>query len=424
MRLVTFICVFLASLILVKPSQAQVNCDPIITVFYFGNGVGRGFSTFGDAVHGLNSLRSAINSVLSTDDQRKNSYKLAFNRSDGRLADIVEAARQTLGNEWPTLLIAFFLNDTRIINLLPDDVVQRFNDFLNNQAIQEMIAGNSSNSDVSNQVASYNSDIQEGKKIVLVAHSQGNIFANLAFQQITAPENQSFTIVPVASPESFMRSNLVGHVRFLDDLVIGGVMAAKLLVNLPPPLPANDQDNVDIDILSHSFVDSYLADPSSRLFIINGALNSSDLLPAPVAASGQGAITVTLTWGSNPDVDLHAFEPTGVHVYYANLRGQFGFLDVDDVTSFGPEHYYLSCQALRDNNLAVGRYRFGVNYFFGFSPEVATLTVKTPSSESTFSKTLNVSVGSSGNSNPVPVADVIISKNPNTDVFSFVIEPK
>lgn len=54
------------------------------------------------------------------------------------------------------------------------------------------------------------------------------------------------------------------------------------------------------------------------------------------------AATMRLTWGSNPrDIDSHLRVPGGAHVYYA-ARGSlsaepFANLDVDDVTSFGPE---------------------------------------------------------------------------------------
>lgn len=36
---------------------------------------------------------------------------------------------------------------------------------------------------------------------------------------------------------------------------------------------------------------------------------------------GNGIITAMLTWGSNPDIDLHVFEPNGTHVYYTNFLG-------------------------------------------------------------------------------------------------------
>ena len=54
------------------------------------------------------------------------------------------------------------------------------------------------------------------------------------------------------------------------------------------------------------------------------------------------------------------FEPTGDHVYYASRRGTVGLLDRDDVTGFGPEHYFTNC-----STLVAGNYEVRVNFFSG-----------------------------------------------------------
>ena len=43
-----------------------------------------------------------------------------------------------------------------------------------------------------------------------------------------------------------------------------------------------------------------------------------------------------MTWDEKPDIDLHIFEPNGIHIYYSNKKGKIGYLDVDDVSSYGP----------------------------------------------------------------------------------------
>lgn len=440
MKYIRCLILFIISLSIISEANSADICSQKNTVIYYGNGVGNGIATHGEATSSLLKLFSIVLTRLTPEQSELYNFKLAFNMSAqtdneflATLNDTYEAARQTLGNEWPTVLVAFILKDSRILDLLPTEIKQNFNDYLNNRAIQQLLAGTSSNNNVNDMVNSYVSDIGEGKKVVLLAHSQGNIFANLAYNDINFPSDkkQYFAIVPVASPESYCRNSLVGHVRFYDDLVIAGVQAAKALVpGMPSPLAANDLDNANSlwkitqGFGSHAFKESYLADDSARQFIVDGIFNSENLIPDPPSTAGQGTITVTLTWGSNPDVDLHTYEPTGRHVYYASRTGQFGYLDVDDVSGYGPEHYYASCQSLRDNPAAIGRYRFGVNYYYGYSPEVATITVKTPSSEYTTSKTLSSSRGSSGNNSMVPMADVVVSKNPDTGRFDFVIEPK
>lgn len=74
-----------------------------------------------------------------------------------------------------------------------------------------------------------------------------------------------------------------------------------------------------------------------------------------------GALRVVLTWGENPsDLDSHLTGPDGqggrFHVYYSNQSANGSSLDLDDVTSYGPETITLVPQA-------VGTYRYSVHNF-------------------------------------------------------------
>jgi uncharacterized protein YfaP (DUF2135 family) len=79
------------------------------------------------------------------------------------------------------------------------------------------------------------------------------------------------------------------------------------------------------------------------------------------------AATVRLTWGASPrDIDSHLRVPGGAHVYYVNKGAldaePFASLDVDDVTSFGPEITTI-------RRPKVGIYRFYLHNFSGtFGP--------------------------------------------------------
>ncbi len=57
--------------------------------------------------------------------------------------------------------------------------------------------------------------------------------------------------------------------------------------------------------------------------------NHSDMGIAALK-TGIGTLKATLTWSFYADIDLHAYEPSGSHIYYGNKRGDFGFLDHDD----------------------------------------------------------------------------------------------
>ena len=76
-----------------------------------------------------------------------------------------------------------------------------------------------------------------------------------------------------------------------------------------------------------------------------------------------GGVTMKLTWGAAPaDLDSYLFLPNGALVYYAS-RGRldsapFANLDVDDVSSFGPEVVTVS-------KLMIGTYKYAVDNFSG-----------------------------------------------------------
>jgi hypothetical protein len=271
--------------------------------------------------------------------------------------------------------------------------------------------------DLTTHVTNYRAAILEGKKVVLVSHSQGNLFANQAYSSRSANERQSFGIASVANPDSFVAGN-GPYTMLLEDLVVAAVRAVKLAVGGALPLPPNTTNGLTIsDLTGHGFSASYLAGANSSTRITDDVAFLRATLTQPSATGSSGIITVTLTWGSQPDVDLHVFEPNGTHVYYANRFGPSGFLDVDDVSGFGPEHYTVRCT----DTLETGTYRIGVNYYFGTAPEVANVVIAAGLNVKSYSIFLSNSLGSSGDVNPVPVGNIVVTVN-NLGDFDFSIQ--
>lgn len=258
-------------------------------------------------------------------------------------------------------------------------------------------------------VLTYKREILEGRKVVLVAHSQGNFFANRAYTSLSADEKRSTGIVSVANPDSAVADGRP-YTTLTNDWVIAAI---------PGALRGNttNSPNASHDFLHHGFVESYLvAGTASQSRILGHVRNAIDTVESPVAGAEEGVITVTLTWGAQPDVDLHVFEPGGEHVYYANLQGTSGFLDLDDVTGFGPEHYYASCSSLQ-----TGTYGVGVNYFNGSQPETAVVQVQAGLLVRTYQVRLSSARGPSGDGSPVPVANIIVTGNAR-DGYQFQVQ--
>ncbi|MDH5526653.1 MAG: hypothetical protein OEY97_05020 [Nitrospirota bacterium] len=198
----------------------------------------------------------------------------------------------------------------------------------------------------------YRDRIAEGKKVIVVAHSQGNLFANRAGSLLTAEELESFSIVGVANVDNRV---LKGSYVTLD--IDWAVALARY--RFPDTLPPNltDPPSAD-DPFNHKFVGTYMRSGTNAQTAIKGLVPVLyDALLTPAQKQKDGIITVQLSWGNPTDMDLHVFEPGGWHVYWSSPQGMSGKLDVDR-WSYGPEHYYVACDAV-----AVGRYRIGVNYY-------------------------------------------------------------
>lgn len=98
-------------------------------------------------------------------------------------------------------------------------------------------------------------------------------------------------------------------------------------------------------------------------------------LGSPCLILAEGAIGIKLSWGLQPlDVDSHLLTPHGTHISYlakgSLTAAPFANLDIDDVTSFGPEIVSI-------RRPAQGTYRYFLHNFSGtFSPGMTGSPVK------------------------------------------------
>jgi hypothetical protein len=204
-------------------------------------------------------------------------------------------------------------------------------DFLQNKLIEiantvdESIL--QSNPAVQDHVEKYDKFLSEGNKVVVVAHSQGNLFANIAYLGLDSQYSDGFGIVSIGNPDNYVAGS-GPYTTLEEDNVIG---------NVSESLPANLDNFFGInlrDLSGHTFEKSYMAiGHKAETKILGDIINRINGLNFPETTLGNGIITATLTWGSNLDLDLHVFEPNGSHVDYTNLNGASGYLDRDDVNS-------------------------------------------------------------------------------------------
>ncbi|WP_028108893.1 YfaP family protein [Ferrimonas futtsuensis] len=358
------------------------------TQVYFANGIN---TKYADALIASDTLRREYKGPLEALEENS-AYQFfpAYNLSQGFTTDVIQVFQQKM-HEDPDGSIAYMVYDMLQAGLTNDAIRQTvaiavtdgyllaaaLTDELLDELADTMAQISADAMKDLNRVNDLHSGLYadamlNGKRVLIVAHSQGNLFTNTSVARVIdmlPNHRQSIGYFGVASPAA-ETVNGASYVTADDDRVI------QLLRVTETVLPANiDNDpgvlNDHRDFLNHGFLESYLDGRlKSRERIDSGILQLANSLEYPELIAGEGAIRATLTWGDQPDVDLHVFEPGGAHVYYRNPQGNDGTLDVDDTNGFGPENYYVAC-----NDVSEGSYRVGVNYFNGRGPETASVTL-------------------------------------------------
>ncbi|WP_417763323.1 YfaP family protein [Shewanella sp.] len=198
----------------------------------------------------------------------------------------------------------------------------------------------------------------QGQKLLLVAHSQGNLFVNHAYDYISPKVSpNSVKVVHIAPASPTLRGDyLLADIDVvINALRIQGVSSVPD-VNLQLPLSVKD-------LSGHTLNGTYLDETRAGYQGVTQQLQTSlATLVTPPASVSPGFFTVSLTWDGPGDMDLHLYEPDGGHVFYAAPEGVTGTLDVDNRVGEGPEHYFASCDV---NKLQTGRYTVSLNNYDG-----------------------------------------------------------
>lgn len=407
--------------------ELNVCDDPSTTVAYF-NGVLTG-NTQAQYVIGI------FESILGDTDANGQSvqFELLYNQTHG-FSDLVEAFAQRLEEQEGVLQERFelFTSALRgggtwwdsITEVLPA-TAQLLNGFADTikASVPGMLASLAENAPMTQDYIEHQTRIDnwhiEGKKLLFVAHSQGNLFANAAYNYaIDKGRSADTTKVVHIAPASPQLNG--SHVLADQDVVINGLL--RLLGTVPTVtnnIPFYSERpaglNGETDILGHGLLEIYLnpnlAISSSVKNHIFQALNS---LEQPERQAESGFLTATLTWDGAGDVDLHAYEPSGEHVYYAHKNGFNGKLDVDNTQAYGPEHYVISCER---EFIDTGSYRIAVANFARATGRKATVQLASAADGVLATETVALS-SPTGSTPGYTIFNVEVEQNPDTQRYT------
>ncbi len=206
---------------------------------YFGNGV---WNTEDQARNSANKLYRILNYELI---KKYGKVKLAYNWGQGWDIDLVETFYQ--------LKKAGQLSEKTFFFLIDEILTKRaayFTDTDLKTMREKLIAAITANEqkNVNEMIKQYyNQSFKYSHRVLLVSHSQGNLFANRVYDNLTPKEYQNyFANVQVASPASSVHAKMGSYITGWIDPVIN-------------PIPGSMQANADLDSPGHAFVSAYLA---------------------------------------------------------------------------------------------------------------------------------------------------------------------
>lgn len=401
------------------PAGAAEDCRPADEKYrvVFGNGI---LVSMDSAAASQEVLRDALG---STHNGQKVEYDLAYNFTVGPFSDLIQALDQHLAQYTREALQWLYG-----VGVVP----QWFHD------MQERLLSahyQSTAPELTDHIQKYREAILQGRKVLVVSHSQGNFYVNQARQLLEGARPgvpmDSFGIFSVATPANQVGGAAGPYLTNHRDIIrlVPGSLPQNWTLHGGGAV-ADDRNQV----LAHSFVDTYLSgDFDIRPEVLAGIRLRMDALQDPPTVMQSGVVTATMVWDvDDTDIDMHIVEPDGTHVSYLDLEGTSGVLDVDNTKGYGPEHYYSDC-----NQLQVGEYRFGMNYFSDnlssasapTRPVPVTFTVSVPGDTRVFSQTLTSEENVWGNDKAIPVARVTVERisdpgNPNRDgLLKYRIDP-
>lgn len=333
------------------------------------------FSTVGADVVGW--LKDEVSSTIDTDDPNKSVYLYALTNYEAQYKRTFQSAYKSSLRTYYLSRRAFYDENEKAMSAVTESV-EGLTSFL----VEHILSG---------------------KKVVVVAHSQGNHIIELSHsllsERLSASQIEALQVVGVASVASSSPND--SYLSWDGDHT---VMRYYDNSNDGDPLTANftgGEGATNEDANDHNFVDVYLNDelfgnyrPSSGINttgiddylasnqkhsmrdwlvgLVESGMNAAS--PILTQLDSDGFITTTLRWELYDDMDLHTKEPSGEIVYYRDKSGDFGKLDHDDTNGFGPEHYVanLSCEEVANK-----QWQFGIHqYSRGGEAENAHISVK------------------------------------------------
>jgi hypothetical protein len=269
-----YICAWFVVLFL--PTVALAECPTQETVILYLNGID---TTEKSAIASQDRIKKEVSKIPGVlKDCIK--YDYLYNTNEPGDLDLVEAAIQKL-NEQGISMSEFWGRWFRLIPAITGDwfltLVSDYY-FKTNESVDlgRFILGDQ----VDEHLVKIRGYLAQGKRVILVSHSQGNLYANEEWNKLTEAEKSQVDIVAAATPANYVAKNNDLYTTLTEDW-IATLFPRALAANTSNAEPCSD------DWTCHGFKESYMKGGNSRERIVE---EIAALLPVPETCRVEGIV--------------------------------------------------------------------------------------------------------------------------------------
>lgn len=210
---------------------------------------------------------------------------LNYNQTNGVLLDLIEAAKQKYGT----------FNSERAREILSPTTPISWRDAIIQSWHLKFNAAFVRSPDLKEHVARYTTDLRAGKKVFVIAHSQGNFYANESRLMLTAtlgPEQlQGFGVFGLAVPANNVSGNSASSATYLTNNL-------DIITAVPGSMPPNvtllnaDGSTANISgLAAHGLIETYLSSSFTLVKqVVSGFKAMKSSLPSPSPVCGTEAM--------------------------------------------------------------------------------------------------------------------------------------
>jgi hypothetical protein len=213
------------------------------------------------------------------------SFDLAYNQTAGILLDIYDSYLQKVNlQEKPSFFWRIIANLTIPPEPAEQVILEEFSQIdLNSYVNQD---------DLDKHLAQYRAEFSKGH-VVVIGHSQGNLYANQAYNRLSLTEKGRFGIVAVATPSSSVAGYASGeepYTTLKEDRIIA-LVRSIFPSTLEPKTSNGSGPPCGNDSLCHNFIGTYLAgiNSDSELHIMLNIVGAISRFSTPPPESGSEA---------------------------------------------------------------------------------------------------------------------------------------